>query len=114
MNPVETIATTAVPESFYQIAVEAVSGPAAATVVMAMILYLAITKGFPLVERILTGHRSALDTIMTEHKEDRKAYQESMSALTLEIKGLSSNTQAINKKLEKLDERMEDVERKLR
>ena len=113
MNPTELTTTTGA-EDMGTVLIEAISGPASATVIMVVILFCLFKYVGPIIEKTIGAQKAALENIMTEHKEDRKAYQESISALTLEIKGLSSNTQLINSKLEKLHERIEDVERKLR
>lgn len=81
-----------------------ISGPAAAVVVLAAILFgihnLLVKYAIPIIKAQLKQTQDNLERIMAEHKEDREAY----------LEGISS----VNKRLDRVDSRLEDIEDKIK
>ena len=80
-----------------------ITGPAAAVIILAVILYgihnLLIKYLIPIAQDQLKQTQDNLEKIMDEHKEDREAY----------LEGISS----VNKRLDHIDNRLEDIEEKI-
>lgn len=81
-----------------------ITGPAAAVVILAVILYgvhnLVIKYLIPMVQSHVAQTQANLEKIMAEHKEDRIAY----------LEGISS----VNRRLDHIDGRLVDIEDKIK
>lgn len=102
--------------------IEAISGPAAAAIIMVALVASAIYKGFPLLASVFQAHNDFLKSTLADNKENLNALMEDNRANQREIlaehaKDRDAWKQSIketNKNMEKLGDRLGNVETEIK
>tara|TARA_R110000868_G_scaffold146606_5_gene367464 strand:- start:4141 stop:4458 length:318 start_codon:yes stop_codon:yes gene_type:complete len=91
----------------------AISGPAAATVVMFLVLagfaWLFVKHLLPLAEKLIKDsnerHDSLIERLMTEHKEDRDLFGKALAQISSELKKLAVGVNLNSERIKDLEEK---------
>lgn len=91
----------------------AISGPAAATVVMFIVLagfaWLFVKHLLPLAEKLIKDsnerHDALIERLMVEHKEDRDIFSKSLKEISSELKKLAVGVNINSERIKELEER---------
>lgn len=91
----------------------AISGPAAATVVMFLVLagfaWLFVKHLLPLMDKLIKDsnerHDALIERLMMEHKEDREVFSKSLKEISSELKKLAVGVNTNSERIKELEDR---------
>jgi len=92
------------------------AGPAAAVVVLVLVLYglyrLAVTYGMPMLERAVTRHLDQTDAMIKQSAEDQKAWRADMQEVNAVLRLMHSSLTRVETRTEACELRQGDPEAK--